>query len=351
MRGQETLIVLHARTLTFPPTHHLVIGPSTTQLFRNLSTALRPHCPPGAELVISAIDHEANIASWLTLAEDLNLAVKWWQPTGPDSSPSNPPLTPASLKPHLSEKTRLVTCTHASNILGTITPVRALADLVHQTCPHGLLCVDGVAFAPHRQIDMQALGADIYAFSWYKVFGPHVAQLFVNRRTQDTCLRSLGHFFKSGQSLEEKLGLAGASYELVSAIPDVVRYLQRQGWRAMTDHEGALQSVLLSYLRSNPRPYRIVGSPESASTVRVPVISFVAIGRSSREIVERVEAKSNFGFRWGHFYSKRLVDSIPGLDDAEGVLRVSMVHYNTLDEISAFAQVLDVEVCQYGREA
>lgn len=341
----------HGRTLTFPLLHHLVIGPSTTQLFRNLSAALRPHCSPGAELVISAIDHEANIASWLTLAEDLSLAVKWWQPTGTDSSPWNPHLTPDSLKPLLSERTRLVTCTHASNILGTITPVRALADLVHQTCPHGLLCVDGVALAPHRQIDMPALGADIYAFSWYKVFGPHVAQLYVNRRTQDTCLRSLGHFFKSGQSLEEKLGLAGASYELVSAIPDVVRYLQRQSWQGMTDHEGALQSILLSYLRSNPRAYQIVGSPEAASTVRVPVLSFVAIGRSSKEIVERVEVRSHFGFRWGHFYSKRLLDGIPGMDDADGVLRVSLVHYNTLDEISAFVQALDAEVCQHGQDA
>lgn len=138
-------------------------------------------------MVISAVDHEANIASWVTLAEDLGITLKWWKPTTP--STKNPQLSPESLKPLLSSKTRLVTCTHASNLLGSITPVRAIADLVHSTCPDGLLCVDGVAYAPHRPIDMKALGVDMYAFSWYKVYGPHIAQLYVSETAQKKAMR------------------------------------------------------------------------------------------------------------------------------------------------------------------
>lgn len=319
-----------------------VIGPSTTQLFRNLSIALRPHFPPGSEIAVSALDHEANIASWVTLAEDLNVKLIWWRPMTPSSS--NPQLSADNLKPLLTPNTRLVTCTHVSNLLGTISPIRAIADIIHETCPHGLLCVDGVALAPHRPIDMQALGVDMYAFSWYKVYGPHVAQLYVKQSVQDKSMRSLGHYFKSGDTLEEKLGLAGGSYELMQSIPAVASYLTQQRWDEMAKHEEGIQEVLLAYLRSKPEIYTICGVPEPSLKYRVPVVSFTVKGRSSRDVVEKVEADTPFGFRWGHFYSKRLNDDVLGLND-EGVVRVSMVHYNTVDEIEGLVEALDTEVC------
>lgn len=318
-----------------------VFGSSTTQLFRNLSSALRPHFVPGAEIICSSLDHEANIASWVTIAADLGLTLKWWTPQTP--SPTNPQLTPDTLEPLLTPNTRLVTCTHASNILGSITPLRELAHLIHSKCPHGLLCVDGVALAPHRALDMKALGVDIYAFSWYKVYGPHLAQMYVKRQVQDECTRSLGHFFKTGFTLEDKLGLAGVSYELVQSIPFVTAYLRRQGWQNMAAHEEVLQDVLLTYLRSKPDVYQILGVPEKDLDKRVPVISFQVKGRGSREVVEQVERKTDVGFRWGHFYSKRLCDDVLGLDD-EGVVRVSMCHYNTVDEVESIIKALD-EVC------
>lgn len=272
------------------------------------------------------------------IAADLGLALKWWTPRTP--STSNPQLTPDSLEPLLTPDTRLVTCTHASNILGSITPLRQIADLIHARCPHGLLCVDGVALAPHRPVDMQALGVDMYAFSWYKVFGPHVSQLYVRREVQDKCVRSLGHFFKVGHTLEDKLGLAGASYELVQAIPLVTSYLRQQGWQRMTAHEELIQETLLKYLRSKPEAFRILGLPEKDSEKRVPVVSFQVKDRSSREIVESVEKRTNFGFRWGHFYSKRLCDDVLGLDE-EGVVRVSMCHYNTVNEVERLIEALE----------
>lgn len=143
--------------------NHSAIRPSTTQLFSNLSIALE--FVPDAEIILSTIDHGANISSWLRIAKTYNLAVKWWTPS---SSPKDLAFDAENLRPLLSEKTRLVACTHASNVLGTIYAIRAIADEVHEVLG-AMLCVDGVAFAPHREVDVKAIGVDFYAFSWYKV--------------------------------------------------------------------------------------------------------------------------------------------------------------------------------------
>lgn len=318
----------------------VVLGPSTTQLFRNLSLSLHEHLEPDDEIVVSALDHEANIASWVTLAKLKNLKLKWWT-TEPCT---NPKLTPEKLRPLLSDKTRLVTCTHASNLLGTIHDIRAIADAVHQI-PGAMLCVDGVAYAPHRKLDMKALDVDFYAFSWYKVYGPHVANLYANKRTFDK-LASLGHFFNPSDTLENKIGLAGASYELVQAVPAVVDYLGGSNphpvFQSIEEHEGKLQKVLLDYLNSR-EDITIYGETSSDQRLRVCTVSFICNRMGSQELVERVEANSDFGFRWGHFYSWRLVDTVlrPGQTTKDGVVRVSMVHYNTLAQIEQFVKVLD----------
>ena len=149
------------------------MGPSTTQLFRNLSTALAPKLQPGDELIISNLDHEANIASWVQIAEWKNLTLKWWT----SSDMENPILDPADLKKLMSPRTKLVTCTHSSNLLGTLTDVKAISKVVHEV-PGAMLCVDGVAYAPHRPIDVKDLGVDFYAFSWYKVSQEHDSKSF-----------------------------------------------------------------------------------------------------------------------------------------------------------------------------
>lgn len=140
-----------------------VIGASTTQLFSNLSLAIE--FPPDAEIIISSIDHEANISPWVRIAKIYNLVVKWWTPS---SDPQDLVLNAENLRPLMSKKTRLVACTHASNVLGTIHDIRAIANEVHKV-PGAMVCVDGVAYAPHRELDMKAIGVDFYAFSWYKV--------------------------------------------------------------------------------------------------------------------------------------------------------------------------------------
>ncbi|KAL9600401.1 MAG: hypothetical protein Q9179_003229 [Wetmoreana sp. 5 TL-2023] len=309
----------------------IVIGPSTTQLFSNLAQSLALSFPndDDAEIICSAIDHEANIASWVRLAKLRNFRLKWWTPPPPASSstttdPGAAPLklTAENLRPLLSAKTKLVTCTHTSNILGTIHDIKAIADEVHAVAPGAMLCVDGVAFAPHREVDVKALGVDFYSFSWYKVYGPHLAVLYGSQAAQQN-LTSLGHYFHNpADTLATKLGLAAASYELVGAIPSILAYFgpdRRKTWAAIAAHEERLQSILLEYL--NKREDVTVYSERSADArLRIPVISFSVRGRGSKEVVEKVDGSSDFGIRWGHFYSKRMVDDLLGLKE-EGVIR------------------------------
>ncbi|KAL2173345.1 pyridoxal phosphate-dependent transferase [Thermothelomyces heterothallicus CBS 202.75] len=333
----------------------VVLGPSTTQHFRNVSYALSFR--EGDEVIISAIDHEANIAPWLDLAERQKLVVKWWKPssTATPEAKTNPKLLASDLPALLTDRTRLVTCTHASNILGTIHDIKAIASTVHQHSPEALVCVDAVAYAPHRKIDVKDLGVDLYSFSWYKVYGPHLSILYTSRRAL-SALRSLGHFFNPHATAENRLGLAAASYELVHALPAVTAYFSSPSsssygginngndgndkWAAVAAHEEALQATLLGWLGARA-DVTVYGERSADAAARVPTVSFTVRGRGSRAVVEAVEAASGgrIGIRWGAFYSERLVREVLGLageEGREGVVRVSMVHYNTSESMLCF---------------
>lgn len=141
----------------------VVFGPSTTQHFRNVSTALRTR--EGDEIVISKLDHEANVAGWLQMARWRGLKVVWWTPRE-GCEEGNPKLVVEDLRELVNERTRLVACTHTSNILGTVTDLRSLSEVVHQANPRALFAADAVAYAPHAPVDVQEFGVDFYSFSW-----------------------------------------------------------------------------------------------------------------------------------------------------------------------------------------
>ncbi|KAH3920456.1 hypothetical protein HBH56_004760 [Parastagonospora nodorum] len=306
----------------------IVLGASTTQLFMNLASALK--FKEGDEIILTKMEHETNVKPWLYMAERLKLTVKWWVSSKEDGLK----LTPENLKPLLSSKVKFVACTHVSNILGTIHDVRAIADAVHEA--GALLCVDGVSFAPHRKVDVKAFGVDFYSFSWYKVYGPHIAVLYASNAAQDH-VQPLAHFFNPTKTLEDKLGFAGSNYECVQAIPQITKYLDG-AWDVIAEHEGKLQKILLDFLNSRP-DVTIIGSTSADSKERVPTVSFTAKGVNSKQLIAEAEKISNYGFRWGHFYSKRLCDEVLGLEP-EGVVRVSMVHYNTEEEIKGLVEIL-----------
>ena len=271
--------------------------------------------------------------------------MKWWIPS--KNTTSNPKLEPEDLKKMLSPKTRLVCCTHTSNILGTITDLAALSKVIKETSPKALFCVDAVAYAPHAPVDVKAFGVDFYSFSWYKVYGPHMAMLYAKEEAQAE-LNSLGHYFKSRETMEEMLGLAAGNYECVQAVPTVIEYLDKVGWDNISKQEEAIQEVLLKYLRSEPDIIKIYGEPSSDRKLRIPVISWRVKGQSSLGIIDAIEARSNFGCRSGHFYSKRLIENVLSIRDGDdGIIRCSLLHYNTVEEVEGLVKVLD-EVIKEG---
>ncbi|MEQ1517561.1 MAG: aminotransferase class V-fold PLP-dependent enzyme, partial [Usitatibacteraceae bacterium] len=209
----------------------------------------------------------------------------------------------------------------------------------------GRLCVDAVAYAPHRLVDVQASGADIYVFSFYKVFGPHYAVLW-GRRELLLSLPSLNHHFIGPEVLPYKLQPGNVNFELSWGCAGITEYLRDIGtalgangsgrqrmqvaFDAFAHHEDALSERLLSYLRGKPR-VRIIGPTSTMDGDRVPTISFVVSGKRAETVVRHID-KFNIGIRFGDFYAKRLIDALE-LTEQGGVVRVSMAHYNTIAEI------------------
>jgi selenocysteine lyase/cysteine desulfurase len=252
----------------------------------------------------------------------------------------DPKLTLDTLRPLLSPKTRLVCCGHVSNITGTIEPIKEITDLVH-TIPGALICVDGVAWAPHRAIDVKELGVDFYVFSWYKVFGPHIAQIYARRRVQQRYLTSLNHYFFDPTALSVKLGLGNSCIELEHALVPIVDYLVRQiGWKNIIAHEEIIAAQLLDYLTANPDVYTVYGSKTPNPKTRVSLISFSVNGVASDRIAKEIHESSNFRLVTGDCWSPRTVYDVLGRPD-DGIIRISLVHYNTADEVKAFTQKLD----------
>ncbi|KAL6917214.1 hypothetical protein ACHAPO_005982 [Fusarium lateritium] len=311
----------------------IVYGASSTQLLRNLALGLT--FAEGDEIIVSTLDHEANIAPWLDLAERQGLGIRFWNPEGQDN---NPKLTVENLKPLLSNRTKFLAFTHTTNLLGSIHDVKAITAAAHEY-PDVLVCVDGVAYAPHRSVDVKDLGIDFYCLSWYKVFGPHISMLYASREAQKQ-IRPLCHYFNPSETLSDKTSFAAGSYELIASIPTVVDHISEHGWKGSVKQETQIQTMLLDYL-SKREDVTIYGEPSGDAESRVPIVSFTVEGWNSRSVVAAIEANSNIGLKHGHFYSHRLITKVLDLDATDGVVRVSMAHYNTREEIETVISTLE----------
>ena len=214
------------------------------------------------------------------------------------------------------------------------------------------MVVDGVAYAPHRAMDVSAWNVDWYAYSTYKVYGPHMAALW-GRRDALSELEGPNHFFVRDDELPYKFELGGVSHEAAAGIRGLRDYLAfligiepggldraavERAYAVMTACEIPLQARLLAYLRSR-RDVRIIG-PHDDGPSRVGTISFVHDHKSSAEIADIVN-RTGIGIRHGHMYAYHLCEAA-GLDPEDGVVRTSLVHYNTPAEIERLIEVFDV---------
>lgn len=324
----------------------IVLGASTTMNAYVLANALSPRLSPGDEIVVTNLDHESNIGAWRRLA-DRGAVIKEWR-----FRPETMTLEPDDLDLLLTERTRLVCFTHCSNIVGVLTDVAAATERAHRA--GALVCVDGVAYAPHRAVDVKALDVDFYLISLYKVYGPHIGLLYA-KREHLAAVANQNHFFLEAAEPSYKLEPGYVNHELTAALPGILAYLDAIDQHHHTDrvdraasiarvfalfaaHEQRLATLLVDYLNTK-RGIHIVGPATGAAHLRVPTISFTVADRDASEIPPLFE-QSQIAIRAGDFYARRATDAL-GLGSRGGVVRVSMVHYNTEAEVLRLIAALD----------
>lgn len=323
----------------------IIIGPSASMLLKILSISLSKNWQKGDEVIVTNTDHEANVSPWTALQEK-GINVKIWK-----ANPESLELEIADLEKLLSKKTKLVAVTHCSNILGTINPIEEITTLVHQH--NALICVDGVAYAPHRQIDVQKWDVDFYTFSWYKTFGPHLGILY-GKYDLLYEMEGINHYFFSKSDVPYKFQPGNYNFELTYSLLGIVEYYLdlfqhhftdkhasfqdklKKSYQLIAKQEEKIATELLSYLTDHPK-VRIIGSKEASATKRVPTISFVHEELTSDEIVKFVD-DYRIGIRFGDFYAKKIIEDL-ALTSKNGVVRVSLVHYNTIDEVKRLVKV------------
>ena len=319
----------------------IVFGQNMTTLTLHMSRCLGRKFKRGDEIVLSRMDHDANIAPWLLLAEDLGLVVRWM-----DFDPDTYEFPEDALRKVLSDKTRLVALGLASNCTGTVNDVKAFAK--EAKAAGALVYVDAVQYAPHYAIDVQDLGADIVVSSSYKWFGPHMGVLWAREELlQETFSYKVR---PAGDDLPHKFETGTLSHEGMAGCLGAIEYLEQYGqgetrakrissaWDRLVVYEHKLTLQLIEGLRSfNGLTIRGLTSANALHR-RVPTVSFTLDGHHPDSLAKSLAAENMFVWS-GHNYAIEPVGRM-GLLDKGGVLRVGLAHYNTPAEVDGFLSCL-----------
>jgi cysteine desulfurase family protein (TIGR01976 family) len=325
----------------------IAFGLNATSFIRAISLAVGQTLDRRPEIVVSDLDHEANVATWLAL-QRAGAHIVWWQArTGADGAR----LHAEDLEPLLNERTRLVACTLASNAIGSVVDI---ADVSRRARAVGAeVFVDAVQFAPHRSIDVQALGCDYLVCSGYKVFAPHMGFAWCRREAINRLPTFREDFIPD--VTPDKLEAGTYVYENVAGMDAAIGYLDDLGRRflngasasrveairaAMTgiaDYERTLSARLLETASRVPGVTVHGITARDRLPERIPTLCFSVAGRPPPAIAAGLAAR-DVGVRSGHMYSPRLMARL-GLP-AAGAVRASLVHYNTVAEIDRFGDAL-----------
>ena len=323
----------------------IVFGPSTTILMQFLAKAMAHQFQAGDEIVVTNSDHESNIGPWVALQE-IGVKLNFW-----NINQLTFELELNELDKLMTDKTKLVCCTHVSNVLGTINPIKDITRFVHER--GAKICVDGVAYAPHRAVDVSSWNVDFYALSLYKTYGPHHAALYCKYDHMHD-LANLYHYFYDADKIPAKLEPGNANYELSYASGAIVDYLAGLGahtckngtrreqleaaFQQIEEQEIELSERLLSYLRKRNDCY-VIGNPSGKDPTRVATVSFTIKNQDPQQVCKKMD-EHGIAIRFGDFHARRLVESM-GLLETNGAVRVSMTHYNTVEEVDKLIAALD----------
>jgi len=333
----------------------IVFGNNMTTLTMNLSRSLAMTLNPGDEIVLTHLDHDANVSPWLLVARDRECRVTWI-----DFDVEDCTLKMDELEKALERRPKLVAFGYASNAVGTINPVRQIIQMAHST--GALVYVDAVQFAPHGPIDVQDLDVDFLVCSSYKFFGPHAGALYGRYDLLDG-LKAYkvrpapddlpGKFETGTQNHEGIAGVLGAleylewlgktfGSEQIEGLSDrgyTGRRLElKKAMTALRAYEFELSRALISVLEQIPG-LRLYGQADPHMVdQRVPTFAFTLQGKHPRSVAESL-AMENINVWDGNYYALEVTTRL-GLEDRGGMVRVGAVHYNTLDEVAQLGEVL-----------
>ena len=329
----------------------VVLGPSTSANIDVLSRALRPLWEEGDEVIVTDLNHEANSGPWRRLEATGIRIVEW--PVNPETAELDVRL----LDQLLTEKTRLVALPHVSNITGDINDVKAITARVHEG--GAMACVDGVAFAPHRFVDVKDWDVDFYTYSLYKTYGPHIGLMY-GKKKHLLNAKSQHHYFIPETATSYKMNPAGPQHEIIASLSGISDYIDAVAAEHLTDvpndlfsrtkavyelfarHETQLAKIFIDWANAHEK-VQVIGRTTSETDLRAPTFSIKVEGHSSEKIANAVTV-DKIAVRHGDFYARRLVTSV-GIDDFDdGVVRCSMAHYNTVAEVERLITALDKSI-------
>ncbi|WP_447400668.1 cysteine desulfurase-like protein [Vibrio harveyi] len=328
--------------LNAPSSGNIVFGANMTSLTFQLSRAISRDWKEGDEIIVSALDHYSNVSSWQQAVEDKGVIVHQVRINEHDCT-----LDLEHLQSLLSEKTRLVAVTYASNTTGSIVDIHQVVELAHRIGAQ--VYVDAVHYAPHHLVDVQAIGCDFLACSAYKFFGPHVGIAYI----ADQWLHSIkpykvepatnigpGRFETGTQSFE---GLAGvtAAIEYLAQFGDEgasLRQRLEQSYALYNQHEQQLSAHFLQRL-SALDGVNLFGINDESSQLRTPTFA-LTFDKYAPEFIAKTLGEHNICVWNGHFYALGLVRQL-GLEESGGVVRIGCMHYNTTAEIDMLFDVLE----------
>jgi cysteine desulfurase family protein (TIGR01976 family) len=301
----------------------LAFGANMTTLNFALTRALARELRPGDEILVTKLDHDANVSPWLQLQDDVGVRVQFVD-VHDDTT-----LDLDDLARRLNERTRVVAFPWASNAVGTVQDVAAIAALAHEA--GALAWVDAVHYAPHGPIDVAAVDADVLLCSPYKFFGPHLGLAFGRRELLESWRP-----YKVRPAPESPVGAryetGTPAFELLAGFVAAVDYLGSLGWDAVTAHERALGQRFLDGL---PAGCTLHGLPTMDG--RVPTFALSVPGRATESVATEL-GERGFAVWHGDYYAVEIMRRL-GLEP-EGAVRVGIVHYNTADEVDRLLEAL-----------
>ena len=327
-------------------TNEILIGGSTSVNLYILSNALKKYISSGDEIIVTNQDHEANISPWRRLKDYGANIIEW------KFDLNNQELKISDLKKLINSKTKILAVTHCSNIVGSVNSLREISEIAHKN--NIIVIGDGVSYAPHGFPNVKDLGVDFYTFSLYKTYGPHLALLY----GREEVLRDLpnqNHEFLNGQ-YPYTINPGGPNHEeLVSLIGifDYFNNLYNHHFKnkdlsilnkidkinsLISMHEESVANPVLDYLSSR-KDLKLIGKNKIKNKDRAPTISFISYKKSSKEISNKL-VENKIATRNDNFYAWRCLKSL-GIDTQDGVVRLSLLHYNTIEESNNLIRILD----------